>query len=84
MEAEGFSIQNMVDEAWSISRKTFLKYVDKDSLKALEKRLGYSSHWKQGMTMASDWHVSYCRSKFRGVPCVYVSWSCIEYIFTSR
>jgi hypothetical protein len=40
--------------------------------------------WRQrprDLTMKRDWHVGYYRSTFRGVRCVYVKHSAIEYIF---
>lgn len=76
------AIHAMLDTGRDISRRTFLKYVDRDSLAELANNLGYSAHPRQGLTMAGDWHVSYHRGKYRGRPCVYLCWSAIEYIFT--
>jgi hypothetical protein len=74
-------LRPMLDNAREINRKTFLKYVDKASLREIERQLGYVHHPSQGMTMAGDGCVSYHKSKYRGRPCVFFVWSCIEYIF---
>ncbi len=79
--AIGEDIGEMVDEATEITRRTFLKHVKTEEMKNLEIELGYAGHYKQGLTMSSDWHVSYWKSKYKDDPCVYFSWSAIEYIF---
>lgn len=81
VEERGRAVQNMQEEARSISRATFLKYVDRESLQALEEILGYESHHSRGLTMSQDGYVDYYRSIFRGRDCVYVANSGIEYIF---
>jgi len=75
------AISDMVDNAIDVSRKTFLKHVDRDDLAAMEAAMGYADHPSRGLTMAADWHVSYHRSKYRGRRCYYFCHSCIEYIF---
>ena len=45
---------------------------------------GYARHYKQGLTLKQDWHVSYHRSKFRGHPCFYLVWSHIEFIWVRK
>jgi hypothetical protein len=79
----GAVIGAMVDEATEISRRTFLRYVEPDNLRALERALNYEAHPRRGLTMAGDWAVSYFRSTFRGRPCVYFVWSAIEHVFTA-
>jgi len=79
--AIGEDINDMTDDASQITRKTFLKHIDKQELKSIEEQLGYMSHYKQGLVMSSDWHVSYWKSKYQGNPCVYFDHSRIEYIF---
>jgi hypothetical protein len=81
VSANGDDITEMVDNAITITRRTFLKHVDRDNLKAVEVDLGYVLHPSQGLTMAADWAVSYHRGKYRGQPCVFFKWSCIEYVF---
>jgi hypothetical protein len=71
----------MVDKARDISRRTFLVHVNRDDLAKLADEMGYARHPKQGLTLAADWAVSYHKSRYRGLPCVYLRWSAIEYIF---
>jgi len=75
------AIQNMVDDSKEISRKTFLKHVDKDDLEVLSQDLGYALHHSQGLTMSRDWHIKYYKAEYKGKPCYYFIWSAIEYIF---
>jgi hypothetical protein len=77
----GADIQRMVDGARDISRTTFLKHVNRENLREIEAMLCYSEHPSQGLTMAGDWHVSYHRGKFCGMPVYYFVWSAIEHIF---
>jgi hypothetical protein len=56
----------MIDGSLEISRKTFLRHVDRDSLRECEEWLCYHKHPKQGLTMAGDYHVRYFRSKLHG------------------
>ena len=83
VSSDGESINNMVDhdKQRDITRNTFLKYVCKEDLQQLEDNFGYSRHYKQGLIMANDWHVSYHKSFYRGKPCYYLCHSAIEYIF---
>lgn len=71
----------MVDKERGITRRTFLKHVDRENLRVIERQLGYDSHPRQGLTMAGDHYVAYYRSEFNGRPCVFFRWSAIEYIF---
>ncbi len=74
------AITEMVDGSIDITRRTFLKYVDRDSLRFVEADLGYDYH----PSMAGDWHVAYHRSKYCGKPCIYFVHSAIEYIFVQE
>jgi hypothetical protein len=69
----------MIDREIDITRRTFLKHVDRDDLRDLETALGYGS-W---LHMASDGTVSYYRSKLHGKTVYYFRQSAIEYVFTS-
>lgn len=71
----------MIADSIEVSRKTFLKHVDKEQLQDLEQTLGYDRHPKQGLTMAGDWHVSYHRSKLNGQRVYFFVHSAIEYVF---
>jgi hypothetical protein len=73
----------MVDNEQGITRRTFLKYVDREILTELEYMLGYAQHPKQGLTMAADWHVGYYKSYYWGRPCVFFRWSAMEYVFVN-
>ena len=74
-------LANMIDSAFSISRRQFLQLVDRDELKELEEGLGYSEHHTQGLTMAADYHVSYHTSQLHGKPCAFFKQSAIEHVF---
>lgn len=82
--SDGQSIQQMIDGATDITRKTFLRYVDRESLADVERQLGYAGSRTRNsdLRMTRDWHVSYHRSRYQGQPCVYFRWSAIEHIFT--
>jgi len=65
----------MTDNAVEITQKTFFKYVDR---KEVYEMLGYSRNFP----MKNEYHVSYYKSKFKGMKCYFLSWSSMEYIFT--
>jgi hypothetical protein len=74
-------LNDMIRQAIEVSRATFLKYVDTADLHELEHQLGYERHPRRGLTMASDWHVSYHRSRLHGRTVYYFRQSAIEYVF---
>jgi hypothetical protein len=74
----------MIDNAIDITRRTFLKHVNREEMKEIEQQLGYASHKSKGLTMADDWHISYHRSKLHGKTVYFFTWSGIEHVFTSR
>lgn len=76
-------LSDLIGERISISRTTFLKHVNRDDLSELESLLGYASHPKQGLTMPSDWHVEYFRSKLHGKRVYGFRHSAIEYVFAA-
>lgn len=80
VSAEG-GLSDMIDRALDITRSTFLKHVNRESLHELETNLGYDKHPKQGLTMAGDYHVSYHRSKLHGETVYFLKHSAIEYVF---
>ncbi len=67
----------MVDNGIEITRKTFLKYINKLNLQEIEQGLGYDNHFK----MSQDYHVSYYKGKLRGRIAVWFVHSSIEYVF---
>ena len=75
---------HMIDNATDITRRTFLKHVDRESLRAEEWSLGYMAHPRHGLTMAGDWHVSYHRSELHDERVYYFKHSAIEHVFTRR
>ena len=79
VSANGNDITVMVDNSTEITRRTFLKYIDRENFRECEKSLGYVS--RGGLAMANDHAVSYYKSHYRGRKCVYFYWSAIEYIF---
>ena len=75
------TLTRMIDDNLEITRRTFLRRVDRDELAGLAEGLGYAKHPSQGLTMAADWSVSYHRSHWNGRRCYYFRWSAIEYYF---
>ena len=82
VDTEG-GLNNMIEGAIEISRRTFLQHVDRDDLTRVERDLSYSPHWKQGLTMAGDFHIMYYRSKLHGKRVYFFVYSAIEYVFTA-
>ena len=68
---------DLIDSRRQVTRRTFLRHVDRGQLADLESALGYDS----GFRMASDWHVEYFRSKHHGVRVYGFRWSGIEHVF---
>ena len=81
INSNGPAIEAMTASAIKITRRTFLKHVDRNDLECIEGGLGYEKDPRKGLTMAADYCVSYHRSKFEGKPCYYFQWSRIEHIF---
>lgn len=76
-------ITALVESGQTIARSTFLRYADRDSLREVERRLGYDTGTERGgLRMAKDWHVGYFRGVYDGRRCVYFTHSAIEFIFT--
>ena len=68
----------MVESGVRITRRTFLRYVNKNNLKAVENELGYPMG---DLTMAGDWCVSYYKGTLCGKQVVWFNYSSIEYVF---
>jgi hypothetical protein len=77
---DGDKIMEMQELAKEITRREFLTYVNKESLNDIVRSLGYNKNF----TMSKDWHVSYYKSAYEGVFCIYFVHSHIEYVFTSN
>lgn len=74
-------LNDMIEASIDVTRRTFLKHVDKDDLRFLGAALSYEPHPKLGLTMAGDWAVSYHRSKLHGKTVYYFRHSAIEHVF---
>jgi hypothetical protein len=73
---------DLIDARKQISRRSFLKHVNRDDLRSLEeKTLGYHRFASTGLTMAGDWHVEYFRSTLHGSTVYGFRHSAIEYVF---
>ncbi len=81
---DGDSINEMKEGARELSRRAFLRLVDRAELRRVEASLGYEAHPRRGLTMAGDFHVSYHRGTFRGGACAYFRWSGFEHVFVER
>lgn len=77
--SDGRFITRMVDEAVDVTYETVLKHC-RGLLEWAEQK-GYFRHPQQGLTLKNDRHVTYHRSRFKGLPCYYVCWSAIEFIW---
>lgn len=81
VHAEGGLIQ-MIEQAFDITRSTFLSHVDRQDRELIERQLGYAPHDKDScLTMKRDFHVSYHRSKLHGQTVYFFKHSAIEYVF---
>jgi len=74
----GQHISEMVDQAQDVTYRTMREHCV--GLKEVERMLGYGRDI--GLSLASDWHVSFHKSWFGGIPCYYFVHSAIEYVFT--
>jgi hypothetical protein len=75
------ALTELCDSARDISRRAFLKHVDREDLRQREHLCFYSGHHKQGLTMAGDYHVQYKRGKLHGKWAYFFVWSAIEFVF---
>jgi hypothetical protein len=75
---------NLVDYSKKISRRVFMYRVDRQALEDHAESLGYALHYKQGMTMAADRHITYHRGRFKGKQCYYFVWSGMEHLFVEE
>jgi len=71
----------MVANAMSISRRSFLKHVNREDLSELEGCLGGASHPRRGLTIAGDRHVAYYRGKLHNERVYFMTHSAVEYVF---
>jgi hypothetical protein len=76
VQAKGEDISEMIELAREIKYTTFLSHIDTQELATL-----FPMYKNSGLTIKNDYHVRYYSSKYRGVPCVFVVHSAIEYVF---
>lgn len=70
----------MIDNSRKIKWETFRKHVDVEELKPLLPSYSFSFNG-QGMHPKDDPYVFFCKSKYKGEVCYYMSWSAIEFVF---
>lgn len=74
---------DMISAARDVTRRTFLKHVDREDEQALERAFGYAPHDSEAiLRMSKDFHVGYHKSKLHGATVYYIRHSAIEYVFT--
>jgi len=78
VNADGDSIQDMIDVASDIEASTFFRHVSRMDVYDI---LGGGGVYSRKFPIIKDWHVRYHKSKYQGKPCYYVVWSCIEFVF---
>lgn len=78
------SLLEMIDNEQTITRRSFLRNVDRVEVREIEHDLGYAWHPANGLIMAKDYAVTYHRSLLDGKRCYYFRHSAIEYVFTRR
>jgi len=76
------ALQEMISDSIEITRRTFMKHVNTDTVASMAQSMGYEADGRKGLSLAADWHVCYFRSKFKGKRVYYMRHSSIEYIFT--
>jgi len=74
-------LREIIDNARDVTRATFLRHVAPADMRRLEAECGYVPHPAQGLTMAADWHVQYCRSSLHRHRVWFFRWSAIEFVF---
>jgi len=73
------------DSERSITARTFRRHIGADAYQDLEIQLGYrdlNGRIKcKGLTLASDWAVSFGKGRWRDRPCVCCHWSAFHHIW---
>ena len=82
-EADVDNLSSMIDDSSTITRETFLKHVDKEEFREMERTFGYAVGREKGLKMADDWAVSYSKSKLHGQLVYFFTHSAIEFVFIS-
>lgn len=79
--SHGGAIHDMVDRSEDIDYSDLEEAVGRDQLSEIFSPYDWSEE-PTDLTLEDDFAVSYHKSVWRGIPCVYVRQSGIEYIFT--
>lgn len=79
VQLDGDDISDMVEQATEITASTFKRNIGNNSYSWLSQELGYSD--LPNLSLATDYHVSFHKSKYQGQRCYYCRWSAIEYVF---
>ena len=74
------ALNKMTEDAKDVTYRTMCKHCK--GLLEWAINSGYNRRKDQGITLRNDWHVSYHKSNFDGLPCYYLRWSGIEFIWT--
>ncbi len=77
-------LEEIIDNAKEVTRRTFVDNVDHNDLQMLEKNYGYKTHGSEGLTMAKDYHVKYYRSTWHDKRVYFFVWSAIENVFVDE
>jgi len=77
-------LSSLVADKVFITRRTFLKHVNRTELGDLEASLRYEDHHSIGLTMAGDPQVKYFRSKHHGETVYGFDHNAIEYVFKKK
>ena len=78
---DGDGITDMVDIARDITYRTFCKYVSQESLQELFPSYSFGNDRSKGIYLKNDYSVRFYKSTYRGKKCVFITWSCIEFVF---
>ena len=73
-------IDEMCDSARAITANTFIKHIGIVNWNQISEDLGYRKEWGD-LRLSNDYAVSFFKSKYKGMECVYVEHSSIEHIF---
>lgn len=78
-------INALVSQARDISYQTARRAIGAEAMDAWAKEMSYDTGSERGgLRLKNDWHVSYHRSVYDGMPCVYIRHSAIEHIFVEE
>jgi hypothetical protein len=84
VDLPGERISDMVDRARDITYRTFMGHVDRERVATLFSYYDWPGRPQEsGLTLKRDWHVSYHKSHYRGLPCYFLQHSGIEYVFVA-